>query len=149
MSPSSGDRHRPVVAVLAVPAGWVVAGTMLLSTSVLRWVDRGPGSRFGGLELADNLRTGALSPSWGGWVALTFYCVIGIGGAFIATAVVERAVVVAIRGALCASGLVAFGLLAWVVLPIDKWAAGPTMASISFLLSTTLSAYQILTSTRT
>jgi hypothetical protein len=134
---------------MLVPAGWVLAGVMMLSTAVVRWVSSGPGSRFAGLELADNLRTGALSPDWGGWVALAFYSMIGIGGLLIATAVIERRSVVALRAVLSVGGLGLFAVIGWGVLPIDKWAAGPTIATMSFTLSTALSALQLVTSTRT
>jgi hypothetical protein len=149
MSRSFGDGARAKAMAVVVPAGWVLVGLMMLSTAVLRWVSSGPGSRFGGLELADNLRTGALSPDWGGWVALVFYSIVAFGGVLIATAVVERRSIVAVRGAMCFGGVVSFAALGWGVLPIDKWGAGPTISSISFVLSTALSAFQLLTSSRT
>jgi hypothetical protein len=146
---TTDDGRRSRVAGLLVVAGWVVAGVMMLSTSTVRWVSSGPGSRFGGLELADNLRTGALSSDWGSWVALAFYSIVGIGGLLIATAVIERTTVVVARCFVCVAGLVAFVVMGWGVLPIDNLATGPTIATMSFILSTALSAFQLVTSTRT
>jgi hypothetical protein len=117
---------------------------MLLATSGTRWFRSGVGSQFGGLELADNIRSGVLAPSWGVWVAVCIYGVVGTGGFLIATAVVRRRAVVLARGAVSLLGLVAFVLFAQTGIPLSNWAAGPTIASLSFLLATVLSAVQII-----
>ncbi len=145
MSRSTTDTAKRWGGRIAVPVGWILAGVLLLSTAAARWVQKGPGARLGGLELADNLRTGVISPSWGIWVAVIVYSIVGAGGALIATAAVRNRVVVLVRAGLCLLGLASFILLGWVVLPIDNWGAAPTIGSIAFLLATVLSAIQIST----
>lgn len=128
--------------------GWVVAGVLLLGAGGVRWVSTGPGSQFGGLELADSLRSGVFSPDWGLWVAVSVYSIVAVGGVLIATAMVNHPIVIWIRGVVSALGLAAFVWLGWVVLPIDNWAAGPTMATIAFAISTVLSVIQLIATTR-
>ncbi len=140
------NRLPPIVGRVIVPTGWVATGVMLLATAFVRWFRTGPGSRFRGLDLADSIRSGVLSPSWGVWVALAVYSIVGVGGVYIATATVRHRGVVAARLATGAIGLVAFGLLAMLVIPTSNWAAGPTMASGAFLLACGLSAVQFATS---
>ncbi|MFK7916663.1 MAG: hypothetical protein AB8G14_01180 [Ilumatobacter sp.] len=145
---SSESSAKARWAAVAIPAGWVVAGVLLLSTAVTRWFRSGPGSRFGGLELADSIRSGVVSPSWGVWVAAAVYILVGLGGVFIATATLRHPAVVIPRGVLCAlclAGFIAMGVRA---IPPSNWSSGPTMASLSFALAVTLSAAQLLTHTR-
>ena len=139
---------RAVVQRMVVPAGWVLAGALLLGAGGVRWISTGPGSQFGGLELADSLRTGVFSPDWGVWVAVSVYSIVGVGGGLIATAMLTNPIVLWARAVVCVLGLVAFVLLGWGVLPIDNWAAGPTMATIAFAISTVLSAFQLITTSR-
>lgn len=144
MSPPSGDlARRSTLFAVGVPSAWVVAGAALLTTSVTRWFRRGPGSRFGGLELADSIRSGVLSPSWGVWVAAGVYTLVGLGGGFIATAVVHHPVVLACRGAAASAGLLGFVLLGRVI-PPSNWSSGPTIATSAFGLAVVLSFVQLL-----
>lgn len=151
-SPSLGEATLNAVNMSArdvvIAVGWVLAGVMLLVTSVTRWFRSGIGSQFGGLELADNIRSGVLSPSWGVWVALCIYSLVGVGGLLIATAVVRHSAVVLVRGVVSLLGLVVFVLLAQSAIPLSNWAAGPTIASLSFLLATVLSAVQLIHASR-
>lgn len=133
---------------MILPTGWVAAGVMLLATAFVRWFRTGPGSRFTGLDLADNIRSGVLSPSWGVWVAVAVYSIVGIGGVFIATATVRHRGVLAARLVTGAIGLLVFVLLAALAIPTSNWAAGPTMATGAFLLACGLSTVQFVTSTR-
>lgn len=136
--------HRAVL-----PSGWVAAGVLLLATAFVRWFRTGPGSRFRGLDLADNIRSGVLSPSWGIWVAVAVYTIVGVGGVYIATATLRHRGVIAARLCTGAIGLASFVLLAARVIPISNWAAGPTMASMAFLLACSLSVVQFVTTPRT
>ena len=135
---------RTVVERAILPTGWAVTGVMLLATAFVRWFRSGPGSRFRGLDLADNIRSGVLSPSWGIWVALAVYSIVGVGGIYIATATIRHRGVVAARLVIGASGLVTFALLAVLAIPTSNWAAGPTIAVGAFLLSCGLSAVQLV-----
>ncbi len=144
MSPHSGEVvRRPAWIAVGVPAGWVIAGTALLSTSVTRWFRRGPGARFGGLELADSIRSGVLSPSWGVWVAAAVYSLFALGGGFIATAVVENRVVLALRGAVALTCLCGFVLLGRAI-PPSNWSSGPTIATLAFSLAVALTTAQLV-----
>ena len=144
MSSSSAEVvPRPRWLAIGVPAGWVVAGVALLSTSATRWFQRGPGSRFGGLELADSIRSGVLSPSWGVWVAAGVYSLVALGGGFIATAVVSHPAVLVIRG-LAATGCMLGFLLLSRAIPPSNWSSGPTIASCAFGLAVALSIVQLL-----
>ena len=142
-SPSADGAHRSKWLAAGVPAGWVVAGVALLSTSATRWFRRGPGSRFGGLELADSIRSGVLSPSWGVWVAAGVYALVALGGGFIATAAASHPAVLAVRGVAAAGCLVGFLLLGRVI-PPSNWSSGPTIATFAFGLAVTLSMVQLL-----
>ena len=77
-------RLRTVLDRAILPTGWAAVGAMLLATAFVRWFRSGTGSRFRGLDLADNIRNGVLSPSWGVWVALAVYSIVGVGGIYIA-----------------------------------------------------------------
>ena len=144
MSSSSAEVvQRPAWLAIGVPAGWVIAGVGLLSTSGTRWFRRGPGSRFGGLELADTIRSGALSPSWGVWVAAGVYTLVGLGGGFIATAAVSHPAVLVIRGVAAMCCLLGFLLLSRAI-PPSNWSSGPTIASFAFGLAVALSMVQLL-----
>ncbi len=123
--------------------GWVVAGVALLSTSSTRWFRRGPGSRFGGLELADSIRSGVLSPSWGVWVAAAVYALFALGGGFIATAVMESRVVLAVRAVVAVTSLFGFLLLSRAI-PPSNWSSGPTIATLAFGLAVALSTAQLV-----
>lgn len=136
--------RRRVVSRHLVTAGWVVSGAMLLSSATRRWVEQGPGSRFAGLELADNIRSGVLSPSWGVWVALALYSIIGLGGVFIATAVVDHPVVVIARGVVGLAGALVFVQIARAEIPFSEWAAGSTLAALSFFIATALTVVQLI-----
>ena len=130
-----------------MPVGWVIAGVSLLATSVTRWFRRGPGSRFGGLELADSIRSGALSPSWGVWVAAGVYALIALGGGFIATAVVTHPAVLVVRLAVAIGCLTGFLLLSRAI-PLSNWSSGPTIATFAFGLAVALSTIQLVISAR-
>lgn len=142
-SPSADAVRRPKLFAVGVPSAWVVAGVALLTTSATRWFRRGPGSRSGGLELADSIRSGVLSPSWGVWVAAGVYTLIGIGGGFIATAMVHHPVVLVIRGIAASAGLFGFVLLGRAI-PPSNWSSGPTIAAFAFGLAVVLSMVQLL-----
>ena len=129
--------------LVVVPFLWVAAGVLLLSSSMTRWFRTGPGSTFRGLELADNIRSGSLSPSWGVWVSLAVYVVIGFGGAFIATATLWHRWLVVARFAVALVGALLFIRLG-LVIPPGNWALGPTMASTAFLIVTTVSIAQFI-----
>jgi len=133
---------------IAVPIGWVVAGGLLLGSGFVRWIADGPGSRFGGLELADNLRNGVLSPSWGVWVTVSVYSIVGIGGLLVASAGLGQVAIVVARGALCCVALVLFVVLGAFVLPFGEWGAGPTMATIAFAMGAALTAVQLVVTLR-
>lgn len=144
MSSLSADApRRPALLAVGVPSAWVVAGVALLTTAVMRWFRRGPGSRFRGLELADSIRSGVLSPSWGVWVAAGVYTLVGVGGVFIATAVIRHPAVLVARGGLSFGGLLGFVLLGRTV-PPSNWSAGPTIAALAFGLAVALSAVQLV-----
>lgn len=142
-SPSADVVPRPRWLSVGVPAGWVVTGVALLSTSATRWFQRGPGSRFGGLELADSIRSGVLSPSWGVWVAAAVYALVGLGGGFIATAVVSHPAVLVIRGLAATACMLGFLVLSRAV-PFSNWSSGPAIASLAFSLAVALSIVQLL-----
>ncbi len=122
---------------------WVVAGAMLLSSAMLRWTESGIGSQLGGLELADNIRAGVLSPSWGVWVAVALYSIIACGGGCIATAIGDHLAVVAARGVVSIAGLLVFVAIARSAIPVTDWALGSTLAALSFLIATTLTVVQL------
>ena len=144
MSSSSAEVvPRPLWLTVGVPAGWVVAGVALLSTSATRWFRRGPGSRFGGLEMADSIRSGVLSPSWGVWVAVGVYALVGLGGGFIATAAVSHPAVLVTRGLAAAGCMLGFLLLSRAI-PASNWSSGPTIASSAFGLAVALSIVQLV-----
>ena len=148
MSSLSADLPRRSAWLAAgVPAGWVLAGGALLSTSATRWFRRGPGAGFGGLELADRIRSGVLSPSWGVWVAAAVYVLVGLGGGFIATARVTHPVLLIARGAVAAGCLVGFLMLGRVI-PPSNWSGGPTIATFAFGLAVALSMVQLLNPVR-
>ncbi|MEP1122899.1 MAG: hypothetical protein ABJH68_03295 [Ilumatobacter sp.] len=128
---------------MGVPVAWVVCGVALLSTSMTRWFRRGPGSRFAGLELADNIRSGVLSPSWGVWVAAGVYALVGLGGGFIATAAVTRPAVLVVRASMATVCLMGFWLLGRVI-PPSNWSSGPTIATFVFASAVALSAVQLV-----
>lgn len=142
----TSSRPPAIIARAIVPTGWVASGALLLASAFVRWFRTGPGSRFRGLDLADNIRSGVLSPSWGTWVALAVYSIVGVGGVYIATATVTHRGVMAARLASGATGLAAFALLAVLAIPTSNWAAGPTMATVAFLLACALSTVQFATS---
>lgn len=127
---------------IALASGWVATGLMLLATAFVRWFRTGPGSRFRGLDLADNIRSGVLSPSWGIWVALGLYSIVGIGGIYVATATVRHRGVVIVRLFASALGITVFVILAAAAIPVSNWSAGPTIATAAFVLACVLSAYQ-------
>lgn len=147
-SGATGSAPLSAWQAIVIPAGWVLAGVLLLSTSVTRWFRSGPGSRFAGLELADSIRSGVVSPSWGVWVAAAVYVLVGLGGGFIATATLRHRVVVILRGVLCVGCLGGFILMALRVIPPSNWSSGPTMATLSFALAVALSAIQLMTHSR-
>ncbi len=135
---------RPVWLAVGVPLGWVGSGTALLSTAGTRWFRRGPGSRFGGLELADSIRSGVLSPSWGIWAAAAVYSLVGLGGGFIATAVVAHHGVVAARAILAVTCFAGFALLGFRTIPPSNWSFGPTIATLALGVAIMLSAIQLV-----
>ena len=139
MSSSTAER--------VVPTGWVVIGVMLTATAFIRWFRSGPGSRFTGIDLADNVRSGILSPSWGIWVALGLYSIVGGGGVFIATAMVRHRAVLVARLVFAALGVVAFVRLA-ATIPVSNWSAGPTLGAAAFALACCLSTIQLLSPPR-
>ncbi len=146
-SPTDDGGHPSRLLVVGIPAAWVACGAGLLSTSVTRWFRRGPGSRFAGLELADSIRSGVLSPSWGVWVAAGVYALVGLGGGFIATAVVTHPAVLVVRGAMATVCLAGFLLLGRVV-PPSNWSSGPTIATFVFASAVALSTVQLVNTVR-
>ena len=143
MSRSTSERPQFGVHPLVV-AGWTIVGLMFLATSQVRWVESGPGSTFGGLELADNLRNGVLVPDWGDWVALGLYSIIGLGGVFVATSAVAHQGLVVTRLVVILVLLIPMLLVATSSgFPVSRWAAGPILVTTALIGGALLSTVQL------
>lgn len=138
--PSRSRRPSPWLRV-----GWVLVGLGLLSSGWSRWIASGTGSTFGGLDLADVLRSNVFIPDVGDVVAGVIYLVVASGGVALVTSVVDRTWVVAARGVGCAAGAAMFALLGLSgALPWRLWGIGASAAAISYLAGVALTTVQIL-----
>lgn len=123
---------------------WVGVGLGLLSSGWTRWIASGTGSTFGGLDLADVLRSNVFIPDVGDVVATVIYLVVGSGGVVIATSAVGNPWVVVARGFVCVLGAALFGVLGVSgSLPWRLWGVGAVVAGLSFLVGTTLTTVQL------
>ncbi|MEM1335530.1 MAG: hypothetical protein AAGG08_18955, partial [Actinomycetota bacterium] len=112
----------------------MLVGLGLLSSGWSRWIASGTGSTFGGLDLADVLRSNVFIPDVGDVVAGVIYLVVASGGVALVTSVVDRTWVVAARGVGCAAGAAMFALLGLSgALPWRLWGIGASAAAISYL----------------
>lgn len=117
---------------LLVGAGWV------------RWVRQGNGSSFTGLDLADELRHGVVTPDWGPAAGVAIYVVVAVGAASAASIPVRRSVAVLARVCIC---VVIVAVLAYLAaassFPVANWALGPFMAVLGAAATATISSLQI------
>ncbi len=112
------------------------AGAALLAGAVLPWLRTGQGHTLKGLDLADQLLGGRLSPSWGPTVGLALYICVGFGGLLIASSAIRSPPLDVLR--LCASAAMlaaAAGIVALGWFPLELWGLAPVLAVTSFAVS--------------
>lgn len=117
---------------------------MLVGAGWVRWVRHGNGSSFTGLDLADELRHGVVTPSWGPAAGAAIYAVVAVGAASAASIPVRRPAAVLVRVCMCAAIVAVLAYLAAASgFPVGNWALGPFMALFGAAATATISAAQI------
>ena len=121
-----------------------VAGLGVLATAFVRWVARGAGSTFTGLELADALRSNVLVSDAGGPIAAGMYVTVASGGALLASSGFAGRTVAIVRlggsAAVAGAFLVAAGT-GW--FPLDRWSWGPYVVVIAAAVAAAVSVRQV------
>ncbi len=120
-------------------------GVALLAGAVTPWLRTGQGHTLTGLDLADQLLGGQLSPSWGRTVGLALYACVAAGALFLASSAfrapwldVVRLGVSAVMLA-TAAGIV---LLGW--FPLGLWGLAPFLAIVALAVSCVVNAWSVL-----
>lgn len=111
------------------------AGVALLSGAVAPWLRTGPGHTLRGLDLADQLLAGQLSPSWGRTVGLALYVCVGAGALLVASSAFRNLALDLVRFGVSAAILgsaVFVVVLSW--FPLELWGLAPAMAVLGLVL---------------
>ena len=122
----------------------ITAALLVITTAEVRWVRTGNGSSFTGLDLADSLRGGVLSPSWGRWAGAAIYATVAAGGILLALALKRRGPLVRVRllvSLLLIGGLAVLSLSGR--FPVGDWSLGPWMAMTGALATVAVSLVQV------
>lgn len=125
------------------------AGAALLAGAVTPWLRSGQGHTLRGLDLADQLLGGQLSPSWGRTVGLALYACVTLGALLLASSAFRNSRLDAVRLGVsilmlaAAAGIVALG---W--FPLELWGVAPILAVTAFVVSFVANSSSVLRADR-
>jgi len=135
---------------MAVGVGrlWMVdatAGVALLVGAVTPWLRTGQGHTLTGLDLADQLLGGRLTPSWGRTAGLALYVCVAAGALLLASSAFRHAWLDVVRMAVTGAMLfAALFLVARSWFPFELWGLAPVLAVAGCALSCTANAWSVL-----
>jgi hypothetical protein len=141
MSSSTGEPGAPALVETAAVGA---AGALMLSTGFVPWVRRGSGSSFAGIELADVLRNGTVTPSWGWAAGGAIYGCLAIGCGVLASSSARGRVAATTRMAFATAVL--FGAVLVVIagwFPPGRWAIGPALCVLGAIAIAVTSTFQL------
>lgn len=121
-----------------------VAGLALLAGAATPWLRSGQGHTLRGLDLADQLLSGELAPSWGRTVGLALYTCVGVGALLLASVAFRSSQLNRLRLVVSAAMLATALLLvvgSW--FPLEIWGLAPILAVSGLGLSCGANAWSV------
>jgi hypothetical protein len=126
------------------------AGAALLAGAVTPWLRSGQGHTLRGLDLADQLLGGQLSPSWGRTVGLALYACVTLGALLLASSAFRNWRLDAVRlgvGVLMLTAAAVVVAMDW--FPLELWGLAPILAVTAFAVSCAANSWSMSRGGRT